>query len=29
MLVMSIVIAVGMICLKYDYEKYHDFLYPK
>lgn len=28
-LILSIVIAVGIICLKYGYAKYHDFLYPK
>lgn len=28
-LILSIVIAIGIICLKYVDIKYHDFLYPK
>lgn len=28
-LVLSVVIGVGIICLKYGDAKYHDFLYPK
>lgn len=27
--ILFIVIAIGMICLKYGYAKYHDFFYPK